>query len=76
MVDRYFSNMLKLGSSVEWPTALEQVTGSRNISAKPMLEYFKKLHDWLEKENEGHDIEWDMDCPLNSNLKSEAYRKC
>lgn len=66
---RKLGNMLKLGSSVEWPTALEQVTGSRNISAKPMLEYFKKLHDWLEKENEGHDIEWDMDCPLNSNLK-------
>lgn len=66
-----FRNLLKLGSSVEWPIALEQVAGTREISAKPLFEYFKDLHDWLKKENEGQKIGWDEKCPEGSNLRSQ-----
>ncbi|KAK7495708.1 hypothetical protein BaRGS_00013155, partial [Batillaria attramentaria] len=41
------SNMLRLGSSKPWPVALEQMTGTRQMDAGPMMEYFQPLLDWL-----------------------------
>ncbi|ESO96402.1 hypothetical protein LOTGIDRAFT_115941 [Lottia gigantea] len=47
-----FREMLALGSSIPWPEALERFTGSREVSAKPLLEYFQPLMNWLEEVNE------------------------
>ena len=36
------------GSSKPWPDILEAMTGDRKMTAQPLLEYFKPLHDWLD----------------------------
>ena len=43
--------MLKLGSSVQWEDALEQVTGTRKMSSASLVRYFKPLLDHLEDVN-------------------------
>merc|ERR1719322_2081652 len=43
---------LAMGSSRPWPDVLETLTGTRKMSAGPILEFFKPLHVWLDKENE------------------------
>jgi peptidyl-dipeptidase A len=50
--------MLEMGASKPWPDALEAFTGSREMSGKPMIEYFKPLMDWLKKENKGAKKGW------------------
>jgi peptidyl-dipeptidase A len=54
------ADMLKLGSSVKWEDALEQVTGSRKMSSGSLVRYFKPLLDYLAEENEknGEVIGW------------------
>lgn len=42
---------LSLGMSEHWSVALEELTGSPEISASALLEYFKPLHDFLAAEN-------------------------
>ncbi|XP_071837203.1 angiotensin-converting enzyme-like [Apostichopus japonicus] len=58
-------DMLKLGSSRPWPEALEAITGSRDMSAEPLIEFFKPLIDWLEVQNEmnGDVVGWEDDNP-------------
>ena len=41
-----------------WPDALEAFTGSREISARPMVEYFRPLLGWLEEQNRGRRCGW------------------
>ena len=50
--------MLKMGASKPWPDALEAFTGNRDISGKPMLEYFAPLDTWLRKQNAGKPCGW------------------
>ncbi len=50
--------MLEMGASKPWPDALEAFTGSREMSGKAMLEYFKPLMEWLKKENKGAKKGW------------------
>ena len=59
--------MLSLGSSKPWPDAMEVLTGQRTMSASAILEYFKPLQSWLEKENKasGAYIGWEKS---NSNI--------
>lgn len=45
------SNGLKMGSSKHWSKALEAMTGDTELNANAILEYFKPLHDFLNKEN-------------------------
>ncbi|XP_055846747.1 angiotensin-converting enzyme-like [Episyrphus balteatus] len=40
---------LSLGSSVHWSEVLYILTGSREISAQPLIEYYQPLFTWLEK---------------------------
>jgi hypothetical protein len=35
--------MLKLGSSVPWPEAMEKLTGQRKMDTTAILQYFKPL---------------------------------
>lgn len=52
--------MLSMGSSKPWPDAMETLTGQREMSAQPLLNYFRPLEEWLEKENarNGEMIGW------------------
>jgi peptidyl-dipeptidase A len=55
--------MLSLGSSRPWQDALEVITGSRQMTAQPLIDYFAPLMDWLKIQNEGELIGWDEQCP-------------
>ena len=55
--------MLKMGSSKPWPDALEAITGVRDMTALPIIEYFQPLMDWLIAENAGEQIGWTEACP-------------
>lgn len=43
--------MLEMGQSKPWPEALEVVTGSQNMDASAVLDYFAPLKVWLDKQN-------------------------
>ncbi|MFZ9887916.1 MAG: M2 family metallopeptidase [Myxococcota bacterium] len=51
-------NVLRLGSSRPWPEALEAMTGSREMSAEPLVEYFSPLRAWLREQNAGEKCGW------------------
>ena len=57
-VGRRLNAMLAMGASKPWPDALEAFTGTRDISGKPMLEYFAPLQAWLEQQNAGKRCGW------------------
>jgi len=50
--------MLELGSSHEWPDALEALTGERTMSADGLLEYFAPLERWLNEQNRASPRGW------------------
>jgi peptidyl-dipeptidase A len=52
------NQMLTMGASKPWPDALQAFTGTREISGKPMLEYFAPLQTWLEQQNAGKQCGW------------------
>ncbi|WP_395623497.1 M2 family metallopeptidase [Sphingomonas daechungensis] len=57
-VGQRLNQMLAMGASKPWPDALQAFTGSREMSAKPMLEYFAPLQTWLEEQNRGKQCGW------------------
>ena len=57
-VGQRLNQMLALGASRPWPDALEAFTATREISGKPMLEYFAPLQAWLEEQNRGRQCGW------------------
>ena len=50
--------MLEMGASKPWPDALQAFTGTREMSGKPMLEYFAPLMKWLKAQNKGAKKGW------------------
>ncbi len=52
------NQMLALGVSKPWPDALQTFTGTREISGKPMLDYFQPLSVWLKAQNKGKTCGW------------------
>jgi peptidyl-dipeptidase A len=50
--------MMKLGQSEPWPAALEQLTGSRQMDAGAVIEYFAPLMAWLKERNTGQTCGW------------------
>ena len=50
--------MLKLGASRPWQDALEKLTGTRQMEASAIIEYFQPLMDWLQKKNENLTCGW------------------
>ncbi|MFP2895312.1 M2 family metallopeptidase [Corallococcus sp. 4LFB] len=50
--------MLEMGASKPWPDALAAMTGSRQMDATPMLEYFAPLRRWLQEQNKGQQCGW------------------
>ncbi|MEZ4448698.1 MAG: M2 family metallopeptidase [Nannocystaceae bacterium] len=50
--------MLALGASKPWPDALEALTGSREMDASAMIEYFAPLRGWLAGQNAERTCGW------------------
>jgi peptidyl-dipeptidase A len=57
-VGQRLNAMLAMGASKPWPDALQAFTGTRDISGKPMLEYFAPLQSWLKQQNQGKQCGW------------------
>ena len=54
-----YAAMLKLGASEPWPDALEKLTGTKQMDASAILEYFRPLEAWLDEQNKGQSCGWD-----------------
>lgn len=50
--------MLAMGASRPWPDALEALTGTREMDANALLEYFAPLRKWLAEQNQGKACGW------------------
>jgi peptidyl-dipeptidase A len=50
--------MLSMGVSKPWPDALQALTGSREMDATAILDYFAPLQTWLEEQTKGQPIGW------------------
>src|SRR5205814_1239127 len=50
--------MLAMGLSRPWPEALETLTGTRQMDASAILDYFAPLKTWLEVQLKGQQIGW------------------
>jgi peptidyl-dipeptidase A len=55
---RRFREMLALGQSQPWPDTLEKLTGTRQMDAAAITEYFSPLLAWLERQNQGQSCGW------------------
>lgn len=51
-------DMLTMGLSRPWPDALQAVTGSREMDATAVKEYFAPLQKWLDEQNKGKPVGW------------------
>lgn len=52
------NKMLTMGSSRPWQEALEVVTGSQEMDATAILDYFAPLQTWLDEQNKGRSCGW------------------
>lgn len=48
----FLKQMMETGATVDWREHLEENLGTA-VSARPLLEYFTPLMEWLKKQNEG-----------------------
>ncbi len=55
---RAFREMLALGRSKPWQDALEKLTGTRQMDATAIVEYFQPLMQWLDEQNRGRECGW------------------
>jgi peptidyl-dipeptidase A len=49
---------MAMGQSMPWQDAFENLTGSRKLSGKSILNYYAPLKDWLDEQNEGRACGW------------------
>ena len=50
--------MLEAGSSEPWPDTLEKLTGTREMDATAIIDYFQPLMGYLKEQNEGRSCGW------------------
>jgi peptidyl-dipeptidase A len=50
--------MMSMGTSKPWPDALEVLTGSRQMDATAILDYFAPLSAWLDQQLAGKPVGW------------------
>ncbi len=65
--------VLELGASKPWPDALEAITGTREMDAGPMLEYFAPLRGYLQAQNQRSQCGWTV--PENPDVPAPPARK-
>ncbi|CAN5304741.1 M2 family metallopeptidase [soil metagenome] len=58
VVGAKFNAMLEMGQSKPWPDALQAFTGTREVSGKALIAYFKPLMTWLQTQNRGRACGW------------------
>jgi peptidyl-dipeptidase A len=54
----FFQGMMRQGAMREWRAVLRDATGEE-LSTRAMVEYFKPLMTWLQKQNRGRQIGWE-----------------
>ena len=52
------NTMLSMGASRPWPEALEALTGSKQMDATAILDYFAPLSKWLDEQLAGKAVGW------------------
>lgn len=52
------NRLLEMGRSQPWPVALEALTGSTQMDAGALLDYFAPLQSWLDEQNAGRTCGW------------------
>jgi len=57
-VGKRLNAMLEMGRSRPWPEALEALTGSAEMDASAILDYFAPLQAWLDEQNAGRQCGW------------------
>jgi peptidyl-dipeptidase A len=50
--------LLEMGASKPWPDAMQVLTGTRELDAQPMLDYFAPLQGWLKEQNARKKCGW------------------
>jgi peptidyl-dipeptidase A len=53
-----FMAMLAQGASKPWPETLEKLTGTRQMDASALIEYFTPLMGYLKEQNQGQSCGW------------------
>jgi peptidyl-dipeptidase A len=56
-----YAAMLKLGASQPWPDTLEQLTGTRQMDASAIIDYFQPLEAWLAEQNKNESCGWNRE---------------
>ena len=57
-VGAFLKKIMEKGGTEDWRKVLKDATGEE-LSTRAMVEYFKPLMAWLEKENKGRQIGWE-----------------
>jgi peptidyl-dipeptidase A len=52
------NTMLSMGASQPWPDALESLTGTRQMDATAIVDYFAPLKTWLDQPLAGKAVGW------------------
>jgi peptidyl-dipeptidase A len=52
------NTMMAMGLSRPWPEALEALTGSKQMDATAIIDYFAPLQKWLDQQVEGKPVGW------------------
>ena len=52
------NKMMAMGLSRPWPEALEALTGSKQMDATAILDYFAPLQKWLDEQVKGKPVGW------------------
>jgi peptidyl-dipeptidase A len=55
---RRFGAMLAKGASQPWQDTMYELTGTRQMDASAILEYFEPLRGWLQQQNKGQVCGW------------------
>ncbi len=53
-----FAAMLSKGASQPWQDTLYELTGTRQMDASAILDYFAPLREWLKQQNKGQKCGW------------------
>ena len=55
---RKYAEMLSLGASQPWQDTLQKLTGTRQMDASAIMDYFRPLEAWLDEQNKGQSCGW------------------
>lgn len=57
-VGGFFQGIMRQGAARDWRAVLREATGEE-LSTRAMVEYFRPLMAWLEKQNRGRQVGWE-----------------